>query len=93
MENLQRRASGIYFTRLTVPVCLRHIVGKRELIATTGTQHLAVAKLVAVTTLARWRQQLMDLERLALSNTSMNHDSIIKIVDGHPLLAGDSSAR
>ena len=47
MENLQRRASGIYFARLTVPAGMRHIVGQREFIATTGTHHLPVAKLDA----------------------------------------------
>ncbi|MDO8388520.1 MAG: site-specific integrase [Polaromonas sp.] len=88
MENLQRRVSGIYVVRLTVPARMRHIVGKREFVATTGTQHLPVAKLVAATMLARWRLQLMDLERLALANHEMNHDSIIKIADGHPLIAG-----
>ena len=88
MENLQRRVSGIYIARLTVPVRMRHIVGKREFIATTGTHHLPVAKLVAATILVRWRQQLMDLERLALANNEMNHDSVIKIADGHPLIAG-----
>lgn len=90
MENLHRRASGIYVTRLAVPAHLRHIVGKREYVATTGTHHLAVAKLVAATMLATWRQQLLDLERIALGNAQMSHDSIVKIVDGHPLLAGDS---
>ena len=90
MQNLQRRASGIYVTRLTVPAHLRQIVGKREFIATTGTQHLAVAKLVASGMLATWRHQLLDLERLSLGNASMNNDSILRIADGHPLLAGDS---
>lgn len=90
MENLQRRASGIYFVRLTVPSRLRGIVCKREFIATTGTQHLPVAKIVAATMLLRWRQQFMDLERLALGNNAMHHDSVIKIADGHPLIAGGS---
>ncbi|MBK9441083.1 MAG: hypothetical protein IPN53_07140 [Comamonadaceae bacterium] len=90
MENLQRRASGIYFVRLTVPSRLHGIVCKREFIATTGTQHLPVAKIVAATMLLRWRQQFMDLERLALGNNAMHHDSVIKIADGHPLIAGGS---
>lgn len=90
MENLQRRASGVYVTRLVIPMHLRRIVGKREFVATTGTHHLPVAKLVAVTLLARWRQQLIDLERLARPEANMNHDSLIKIADGHPLLADDS---
>jgi integrase len=86
MENLQRRASGIYVARLTVPERLRHLVRKREFIATTGTSQLSVAKLVAGTLLARWRQQLFELGRLTFAGLSMNHDSIIKIADGHPLL-------
>ncbi len=90
MENLQRRASGIYIARLTVPERLRHLVGQREFIATTGTTHLSVAKLVAATLLARWRQQLFDLDRIALAGHRMHHDTIVKIADGHPLLAGDS---
>ena len=75
LENLQRRASGIYVTRLTVPAHLRHIVQKREFVATTGTQHLTVAKLVAATMLARRRQHFLDLERLALTNSPMDHDT------------------
>ena len=51
MENMQRRASGICIARLTVPARIRQIVGKREFIATTGTHHLPVAKLVAATML------------------------------------------
>jgi hypothetical protein len=90
MDNLQRRASGIYVARLTVPARLRHLVGRREFIATTGTTHIAVAKLVAGTLLARWRQQLFDLDRIALAGHRMHHETIVKIADGHPLLAGDS---
>jgi integrase len=90
MENLQRRPSGFYVARLTVPAYLRHIIGKREFNATTGTQHLAIAKLVAATMLVKWRQQLLDVERIALGNLQMNHEGIVKIADGHPLLAGDS---
>lgn len=91
MENLQRRASGIYVARLTVPERLRHLVGKRELIATTGTSQRPVAKLVAGALLARWRQQLFDLERLARAGDCMNHDTIIRIADGDlPFIAGES---
>ena len=89
MDNLQRRASGIYVARLAVPQRLRVLVGKREFIATTGTSHLPVAKIVALALLARWRQQLFDLDRLALAPHCMNHDSIIKIAEGSPLLAVD----
>lgn len=62
-------------------------MGQREFIASTGTHLLAVAKLVACATLARWRQQLMELERLALGNPRMTPELIIKLTDGHPLLA------
>ncbi len=84
MENLQRRASGTYIARLTVPERLRRVVGQREFIATTGTTHLSVAKLVAATLLARWRQQLFDLDRIALAGHRMHHDTIVKIADGYP---------
>jgi hypothetical protein len=86
MENLQRRASGTYVARLTVPERLRHLVGKRELIATTGTSQLPVAKLVAGAVLARWRRHLFELDRLAVMGDRMNYDSIIRIADGDPLL-------
>ena len=90
VENFQRRPSGIYVTRLTVPIHLRKVVGRREFIGSTGTQFLTVAKLVATTTLSKWRRQLMDLERIALVNSPMKHDSVIKLTEGHPLLATDS---
>jgi len=69
-----------------VPARLRDVVGKRELIAGTGTRHLAVAQLVAVAQLARWCQHLFDfdLDRLALASVPMNDDTII----GHSLLSG-----
>lgn len=86
MENLQRRASGVYIARLTVPERLRHWVGRRELIASTGTRQLTVAKVVAGTLLAQWRQQLLSLDR-AHGFTVMHQDSVLKILDGHPLLA------
>jgi hypothetical protein len=39
--------------------------------------------------LAHWRRQLFDVDRLALvGTTSMNHDSVLKIADGHPFLKG-----
>jgi len=86
MDNLQRRPSGVDVTRLAVPARLRLIVGAREFIASTKTRHLAMAKLVASEQLARWRQQLLDLDRLTLGSSSMDQFSIIRIADGHPLL-------
>lgn len=47
MQNLFRRPSGIYVLRLAVPAPLRYIVGKREIVATTGTRELTIAKMVA----------------------------------------------
>ena len=87
MQNLFRRPSGVYVVRLTVPERLRSTVGKRELVASTGTQNLAIAKILAATQLTQWRQQLFDLARLAPTRSSMNFDSIIKIYEGHPVLA------
>jgi integrase len=86
MQNLERRPSGIYVARLTIPSRLRSIVGSAVFIASTGTRHLPMAKLVAGELLAGWRRQLFDLERLALASTSMNENSIVRIADGHPLL-------
>jgi integrase len=89
MENLQRRPSGIYVARLTVPERLRKIVGKRELVASTGTTNLHVAKLVASTVLARWRRSLFDLQ-CAPARSDMHDEILLRIADGHPLLAMDS---
>jgi len=86
MDNLQRRPSGVYFSRLTVPVRLRHVVGKREFVSTTGTHNLVVAKLVASAQLAQWRQQLFDLDRMTIAGATMDQESVLKIADGHPIL-------
>ena len=86
MQNLLRRPSGIYVVRLTVPERLRALVGKRELVATTGSRDLQLAKIVASTMLAQWRRRFFDLDRLAASNIPVNQDTIIKIAEGHPLL-------
>ncbi|RYX93668.1 MAG: hypothetical protein EOO28_17915 [Comamonadaceae bacterium] len=86
MQNLERRPSGIYVARLTIPIRLRSIVGATAFIASTGTPQLAMAKLIASELLAGWRRHLFELERFALAGTSMNDQSIIKIADGHPLL-------
>ena len=53
-----------------------------------GPHHLPVAKLVAATMLVRWRQQLIDLDRLVLADKNMNHDNVINIVGWHPLIVG-----
>lgn len=86
MENLQRRESGIYVARLTIPARLRRFVGKREFVATTGTSQLSIAKIVAGTMLTRWRQTLHDLDRVALAgSSSLTDDTILRIAEGHPV--------
>lgn len=79
----------MWFVRLVVPLPLRlrRLAGRTEFVHSTGTHHLAVAKVVASGLLAQWRGQLLDLDRLAMGDTATNHTSIIKIADGHPTLA------
>ena len=86
MQNLIRRPSGVYVTRLVVPERLRSAVGKRELIASTGARDLSLAKIVASAQLAQWRRQFFDLDRLTAATNKVNHDSIVKIAAGHPAL-------
>ena len=47
MQYLSRRPSGVYVFRLAVPSHLRHVFGKREVVVTTGTKELSIAKMVA----------------------------------------------
>lgn len=77
----------MWFVRLVVPHRLRDLAGRTEYVQTTGTNHLAIAKVVASGLLAQWRGRLLDLDRLAMGDTATNHTSIIKIADGHPTLA------
>lgn len=49
MQSLFRRPSGIYVFRISVPVLLRPIFGKREVVATTGSSELTIGKIVAGT--------------------------------------------
>src|SRR5665647_946323 len=91
MKNLFRRPSGIYFLRIAVPVQLRSVFNKREIVATTGPRELTIAKIVASAQVAQWRQRFFDSSRLmSLANTSsMDHQEILKLAHGHPvLLAG-----
>ncbi|RVT82465.1 site-specific integrase [Inhella crocodyli] len=83
MDGLQRRPSGIYVARLAVPEHLRKQVGQRELIRSTGTKELALAKIVAGQLLSSWRQQLFDLERMA----SSPEFDIDRALVGSPLLS------
>lgn len=86
MQNLERRPSGVYVARLTVPMRLRTVVGASTFVASTGSRNLAVAKVLAAEQIARWRRHLFDLERLSLLGPSMTSENILKIADGHPLL-------
>lgn len=90
MQNLFRRPSGVYVLRIVVPVNLRPAFGKREIIASTGTRELTIAKMVAGAQAAQWRQRFFDSDRLlSLANTSqMHHQDILRISQGHPTLLG-----
>lgn len=87
MQNLERRPSGVYVARLTIPMRLRTAVGARVFVASTGSRNLAVAKLIAAEQIARWRRHLFELDRLSLLGLSMTPENILKMADGHPLLA------
>lgn len=91
MQTLVRRPSGIYVFRLAVPDALRGIIGKREIIASTGTRELALAKIVAGANATEWRQRFLELSRLIVGAgiDSMEHHEIVKVASGSPaLLAG-----
>lgn len=90
MQNLFRRPSGIYVLRIAVPAQLRPVFGKREVIATTGTRELTIAKIIAGAQAAQWRQRFFDSSRLmSLTSTStMDYQEILKIAQGHPVLLG-----
>ena len=86
MQNLERRPSGVYVARLTVPMRLRTVVGASVFVASTGSRNLTVAKMLAAVQIARWRRHLFDLDRLSLMGPSMTPENLLKIADGHPLL-------
>jgi integrase len=90
LDNLLRRASGIYVARLTIPVRLRPILGSREFVASTGARSRTMAKLVACELLAGWRRKLWEIEQLQLPAALMNYDCILKLVDGSPALRAQS---
>jgi hypothetical protein len=91
MQSLFRRPSGIYFLRIAVPARLQSIFGKREVIASTGTTELIIAKMVAGTEAAQWRQRFFNAGRLASLASSMmtNDQELIRITQGHPILHTD----
>lgn len=88
MQNLTRRPSGIYCLRLAVPLTLRAVLGKREIIISTGTRETALAKIVAGAWATQWRQRFLDLSRLTClaGIDSLDHHEILKIVGGSPAL-------
>ena len=90
MLNLFRRSSGIYVLRIAIPVSLRPVFGKREVVASTGTSELTIAKIVAGAHAAQWRQRFFDSKRLmSLAGTfTMDHQEILKLAHGHPVLQG-----
>ena len=47
MQDLFRRPSGIYVLRISIPSQLRLVFHKREIVVSTGTRVLAIAKIVA----------------------------------------------
>lgn len=49
-----------------------------------------MAKVVASELLAAWRRKLWEIERLQLPAALMNYDSILKLVDGSPVLRSGS---
>lgn len=89
MQNMERRPSGIYVARLTIPIRLRAAVGARMFVASTGTRNLAVAKLLVSELIARWRRQLFELDRLSSQGSLMNQQDIVKVADGPPLLLAE----
>jgi hypothetical protein len=78
VDNIFRRESGIYFARLVVPARLRQIIGKIELIASTGIRDLSVAKIVGAEIPSSWRRHLLELDRLFVD--------IVQLSIGSPIL-------
>ncbi len=81
MQCLYRRPSGIYSVRLVVPLKLRQVIGKAELVASTGSRQLAVAKIIATANLAQWRAKFAELSPSPLTM------DIQQVSLGSPLLA------
>lgn len=79
VESIFRRNSGVYFARLAVPKRLRHVIGKAELIATTGLRDFPLAKIVGAEILCSWRRRFAELDRLAVD--------IVQLKIGSPALA------
>lgn len=75
MQYLSRRPSAVYVFRLAVPAHLRQVFGKREVIATSGTRELCIAKVVAGSLAAQWLQHFNESDHLlAVANpAAMSH--------------------
>lgn len=82
MDGLFRRG-GVWYARIVVPQQLRHVIGKTELVASTGVREPALARVVAAELLAGWRRRLLDLTR-----TLGGPLDIERIKLGHPALSG-----
>lgn len=82
MDGLFRRG-GVWYARIVVPHHLRHVIGKTELVASTGVREPSLARVVAAELLAGWRRRLLDLTR-TLGGTL----DIERIKLGHPALSG-----
>ncbi|MBC7436735.1 MAG: hypothetical protein H7332_11775 [Bdellovibrionales bacterium] len=82
MDHLFRRQSGIYFCRLVVPARHRAIVGRIELLSSTGVRDLAIAKIVGAELVAQWRRHFLDIESLT------NPMNVIQLKIGSPTLLG-----
>ncbi len=95
MQNLLRRPSGIYVLRIVVPALLCHVYKKREVIASTGTRELALAKIVAGSQAAQWRQKFFEATRLlsGANQKQMQYDEILRIAQGRPALLGGGTYR
>lgn len=92
VSNLYRRSSGIYAVRLVVPQRLRSAVGKGELHLSTQTRILAVAKAVAASLLAHWREKFFLLERLSSMNLQQVSTGSPSLVSGGYLRLAEAAA-
>lgn len=82
MDGLFRRG-GVWYARLIVPISLRAVVGKTELVVSTGVREPLLARVVAAELLAGWRRRLLDLSRILGGQIDAE-----LISTGHPALSG-----
>ena len=84
MQRVFRRPSGIYVFRLAVPVQLRQVFGKTEVIDSTGTRELAMATIVVSAMATQWRQRFCDARLLLSATTSftMDYQEILRLANG-----------